>query len=970
MPRRTHPCTVLGLFLAASTTLLTAQTTTTGGLSGTALAADGRPLSEVRVTITSAQIVRTAMTDASGKFQLGLLNPGPWKLSATRKDFQPISLQVTISANATTPVNLKMKDIASATVAVLATSSEIAIDNTTTAVGMSVTSEVFNKLPVGRNMNDLAYLAPSSNFGGTMSEGRGLDYSISGGSGAENQFILDGLTTNDPRYGGQSTELVTDFIDSVSVETGGFKPEYSAMGGVMNAITKSGSNNFQASTWATFSPSNLQAKAKSNLAGFRQQAPADRYDLGFDIGGPLVKDKLFVYAGVDFNYLTLTPYPNSSGNLSPDQKTNSTQGIMKLNWFLTQDQQVSASINTTSQNSDAPGAVPLGYGNANYGRTRKYDTTNLSLIYDWTISSALLVSLKAGSSEIKSTTTPNDTVNVSVTDYAWYLPGGGGGDQPDLSTFGYARGGYGSYNNEKGTTKQYKGDLSWFAGDHALKVGFAVTKSDYFRQDFASGPGDNLTWVINDMTSVTSTLYGNIGGATVSAETRALYVQDTWEIMKGFRAFYGFRGETQEQFGADGKPFLRFTQMGQYLQPRLGFTWDVNNDGKTKVSGSYAWYYEILPQRMGIREFASQKYLNTTYDLTTYSSTGIGTIGAVQGVTDYGGFFDSPPVANNIKLPKREEVTLGLEHAFPDNHVFTLNGTYRKLTNPIEDSTLVDASGNGYMNLPNGALGMIWNPKPSVSWVAKAGTADALGNPIGGQTITVSDTFFPEAYNKFLALSIGLKHQTATTYWSATYTWSHLYGNYDGVIAPDYGGGGQPDGNITASYDFWPYVGTGNLGLDRRHTFKFYGMQKFNCFGQGINVGGKWTWQTGLPISLIDDGSSSKGLPPGTNTANSDYSLDPGYYGNSTYDHGLVGNHGRTPTVSLVDLHVDLEIAVGSTKIIPSFDLFNAFNSRTTTSVWQFATKQSSGLPDPLRYGQPQEWLVGRRVQAGVKVRF
>ncbi len=976
--RRLHS---LALLIAASSTVAFTQTATTGAMSGTIQQSSGAALAGAKVTLSSAQVVRTAVTDEQGKFKIGLLNPGSWKLSVEKTGFQTVTQTINVSTNANTPVALKMSLLAGAEVTVVGTlSNEATIDPTTTALGVTVSSDTFAKLPIGRNMNDLAYLAPNSSFGGTMTEGQGLDYSISGASGAENQFIVDGLVTNDPRYGGQGTELVTDFIESVQVETGGFKPEYSALGGVFNAVIKSGTNEFKADIWSTISPASMEAKAKSNQAGFRQEAPANRYDIGFDAGGAIVKDKLFYYVGMDLNYFTRTPYANNSGIKGGDQKVNTSQSIVKLNWYLTPEQQLTASYTGTRRSGDLPHAAPTGYGDANFGAKHDFNTDNISLIYDWSISSSVLLSVKAGTSKLKDSTKPEDTTNLSIDDQHWYssfvtTPPAGGGDGGVLNGVDYSRGGYGSYANERGSTQQIKADLSWFVGNHSIKVGVSSMTSKYFREDFASGPaGQNLTWSIYDDPSspsgltAYSVLYGNIGGAEVKAKYQAIYLQDTWEVNKGFRVFYGARAETQEQTDPNGRVFLKFNDLGKYIQPRMGFTWDLNNDGNTKLSGSYAWYYEQIPQRIGIREFASQKYLLTFYDLTTYSPTGLGTVGALQGTVDYGGFFDSPPVANDIKLPKREEITLGFEHAVAKGLIFSFNGTYRKLTNPIEDSTIVDSTGAGYMNLPNGALGLVWNPGRSVSWIAKNGTTDQNGNDISGQKVTVNDTFFPEAYNKYLAFTVGMKQQKERTFWSANYTWSHNYGNYEGVIAPNYGGGGQPDGNITASWDFWPYLGTGNTGQDRRHTFKFFGSQKFAIAGQDVTIGAKWTWQSGLPISLIDDGSSSQGQAPGSLGAGNAY--DPGYYGNSTFDHGLMGNHGRTPNVSVVDMHADTEIRIGKTRLVPSVDVFNFFNNRTVTSVYQYATKQSTGAEDSLRYGKPQEWLQGRRFQVGLKLQF
>jgi hypothetical protein len=327
-------------------------------------------------------------------------------------------------------------------------------------------------------------------------------------------------------------------------------------------------------------------------------------------------------------------------------------------------------------------------------------------------------------------------------------------------------------------------------------------------------------------------------------------------------------------------------------------------------------------------------------------------------------------VAHGIKLPKRTEVTLGYEQALGAGYVFSVNGIYRDLKDPIEDSTIIDAAGNAY-NYADYANGIqqaiLWNPGSSVSWTARPGSTDAAGNDISGQTVTVNNSLFPEAKNRYIALTAGIKRQIERTYWSASYTWSHLYGNYEGVIAPDLGGGGQPDGNITASWDYWPYVGTGNLNQDRRHSFKAYGSHRFDLGSLAWTLGAAWTWQSGLPVSLFDDGSSTVGLPPGA--LGSPNPLDPGQYDNSTPDHLLLGNHGHTPSTSQVDFHTDLEWKVGRGKLVPSLDVFNLFNARTATSVWQYATHSYTDLPDA-RYGQPQEWLPGRRLQVGVKYQF
>lgn len=325
-------------------------------------------------------------------------------------------------------------------------------------------------------------------------------------------------------------------------------------------------------------------------------------------------------------------------------------------------------------------------------------------------------------------------------------------------------------------------------------------------------------------------------------------------------------------------------------------------------------------------------------------------------------------VAPGVRLPKRQEWSLGLEKALPRGLTGSIHGLFRHLTDGLDDSTLFDREGNPLLRWPDGrTISILWNPRPSLTLVAPAGAIDKDGLPIGGQTLTIGNTLFPEAWNKYAALTLGLSQRTERFFWNATYTWSHLWGTYDGLAQPDRGTGGTPDSNVSEAFDAWSCVGTGNLGYDRRHSFKFFGSHRFRFSRLALNVGGRWTWQSGLNLSLRDDGSTTQGLPPGTLGAGNP--LDPMGLGALTFDHGLAGNRGHSPSVSVADLHLDLEFNTGKVTWAPTLDITNLFNARTATSVHQYATKWWSGAPDT-RYGEAQEWLQGRRLQFGLKARF
>ena len=162
---------------------------------------------------------------------------------------------------------------------------------------------------------------------------------------------------------------------------------------------------------------------------------------------------------------------------------------------------------------------------------------------------------------------------------------------------------------------------------------------------------------------------------------------------------------------------------------------------------------------------------------------------------------------------------------------------------------------------------------------------------------------------------------------------------------------GQADANITSTWDYFPYIGNGNLSLDRRHMLKAYGSYNFDLFGNVLALGGKLIWQSGLPKSYFDN----------TN--------DLGGYGNATPEYGMYGTRGRLPSTAVFDTHIEYQYRVSSkVKVVPTFDIFNTFNSRTQTSWDQFGTT-AAGAPNPA-FSSPNGWLAGRNYRWGVKVNF
>jgi len=951
-----------GWLLAAACPFAFAQTTT-GSVDGIVTAPSG-PLVDADVRLVSSQVVRTTRTAKGGRFQAGLLNPGRWALTVTLAGYEALRTEVDVLPAESVRVRIRLAPAAAATVTVDGNAQPASA-----SAVLTLSPEQFSRLPMARDMNDLAYLAPTATFGGRpiYPQARGLDYSFSGSSGNENQFVADGLVTTDLRFGGQGLALAPEFVASYQVETSGFKPEFNALGGVVNAVIRSGSNAFQGEAWTAWAPSSLSARAVANAAGFRQPAPADRLETGFGAGGPLAPDRTFYFAGVDRSRLRQRPDPNGSGFQGEDRTTGTLQTVLKVNHFLTPERQLTATWIQTRQREDPARTYPDGYGDADMACGKAYDTLHLSLAYDHALDAGLLLSLRAAFSRTEYEERPGDPATPSIGDAHWFN-GGGGGFQPALATLTYQRGGLGRYVHDLYHTAQFRADLTWWAGAHAIKAGASHLQTRYWEKEAYTG-GENLAWNIDQAgTGIDASCYGILGGSEVRARYQAVYAQDTWEATARLRATFGLRFDRQEQWDPQGRPRLRFTRLGRNLAPRLELLWDAQGDGRTMVSGSYAVYLNQMPQRLLMRGWGGETFGAAYYALTGYAAAGLGTFDRANPVLTYGLEPDTVQVASGTRPPRRRELALGLVRGLGGGTTLSLRAIFRHLTEPMDDTILLDRDGQAYMYTAGGQMiGLVWNPAPSVTFVAPPGAVDRNGQPIGGQTITVKDTLIPTGFNKYQAVTLGLRRDWDRGFVNAAYTWSHLFGNYEGLATPDRGAGIEEDAGYGPSFDAWPYVGTGNLGLDRRHLLKVFGSWRWTLPGCTLTAGARWTWQSGVPLSLQDEGSSTAGLPPGSLGVGN--SLDPMYMGALTFDHGLVGNHGRSPSTSLADLRLEASFRTGRLHVCPSLDLFNVFNARTATILYQLATTPNTGEPDR-RYGSAADWLPGRRIQVGVKVRF
>ena len=190
------------------------------------------------------------------------------------------------------------------TVQVVGTVDVVSVGTTTT--GANISSELLQRVPVGRDLGSTLYLAPGVSSSGTAGN---ANPSIAGGSGLDNQYVIDGVNVTNQGYGALGSYSIIfgslgnatpfDFMQEVQVKTGGYEAEFGqSTGGVVNVITKSGSNDVAADRRsATRGPTRSKSDwtQYQSVNGSVQTVGSRSYDGGIEGGFPIVKDRLFFF---------------------------------------------------------------------------------------------------------------------------------------------------------------------------------------------------------------------------------------------------------------------------------------------------------------------------------------------------------------------------------------------------------------------------------------------------------------------------------------------------------------------------------------------------------------------------------------------------------------------------------------------------------------------------------------------------
>jgi len=528
MPKKLLWGITLTALLLSLTTLSFSQgseSAVKGNLSGVAEDPSGAVVEGAKITIVGPIGSRTAQTGPDGRFLFQVLTPGVYSVKVEKSGFKMVEIKsAEVVTGRTTSIDVKMEVGASSTI-VEVTAAAVTVDTTSTALATNLNDTFYQQVPTARGVAGLFYAAPGVVAGG----GTGASNpSISGGTGLENNYVADGVSITDGAFGGLgvfsrmlgplASGINLSFVKEVQVKTGGFEAQYGkSTGGIVQIVTKSGTDAFHGSIGGFFAPQQLEATRK-HVDDFDLGAPDQRfnlfgkvlhpsnYDLDAQLGGPVFKGKLFFFGSIhpqwNTNHDRFAQFANPSdlgtaGLAGPTQTAFANDRDITTKVYSYAGKLTFRINDKHSIEGSVFGDPSYGENNPNFGLNVMNDTTfdklqygtrNVVGRYNGVFSPTWLVNGSWSWGHNNLSDTPASPNVYNVVDRAQRLPCGAPVFNPDCLSPNnvidgtFTRQGLGYYENTVGDTYGAKGDTSKifrFLGEHNLGFGYGYDRGHY-----------------------------------------------------------------------------------------------------------------------------------------------------------------------------------------------------------------------------------------------------------------------------------------------------------------------------------------------------------------------------------------------------------------------------------------------------------------------------------------------------------
>jgi hypothetical protein len=873
----------------------------TGSIAGTVYDTSGAVVPGATVEVTGPNLPRnlTIVSEATGSYAFQSVPAGTYAVTASAAGFNSMKqVGINVVLGRTSRVDFKLA-VGAVAETVTVTGDAVMVDTTSTSSAVAVDKTFFDQLPKGRGFYDLVALAP-----GARNESKSGGFQIDGASGSENVYYLDGMEVTNVQTGvlTERNRIPVEAVQQVQVKNGVMDAQYGgAMGGVVNAVIRNGTNSFHGQagfyfdndemsaslnpTFETIDPTDESRTRSRNF--YNKIDNYSNWNPVFNIGGPILKDKLFFFTGF---MPTLKTAHRTVTFLSNDQTGSYTRKdrqhyvVNKLDFAPIS--KIRTSGSWVWNPSYYRGALPARNGTDSPNRTwdgfGEYNASNIFTgQIDYIASNKLLFSFRGGyhfsdfknGYALSSATHIYSTANTMFTD----LPS----SVPRISSTGWVQQGTPKTNFDVYKRHNYSADGSYLAnwqGQHNLKFGWGTNRlsNEVSKLDYPFGYY-RFYWN-QAYTCITSQCSGNQRGTygfyrwytygtlgDASSDNQGIYLQDSWRVNKHVTLNLGVRLEREflpsfSKQGIEAAPPIEFG-WGKKISPRIGFAWDPKGDGKMRVYGSYGEFYDVMKYEMPRGSFGGDIYL--TYYYAIDDPTIFNTLSTYGYPTDPsklpGRFFEGvnwripsndpedSTVDPELKPMKQRMVDVGFEYSINPTLVASWRYTNRRLIRTIEDIGTLTPEGEIYY-IANPGEGLVADP---ANWEPGFPTT-------------------PKAKREYDAVEMRLDQRFSNNYqFAASYTWARQFGNYSGLASSDENGRTSP--NVNRYFDV-PWLGytekgvmaEGLLGTDRPHTFKFFGAYNLKNKLGATTFSPSFSLFSGIPLtSQIDVISSTPAYPYG-----------------------------------------------------------------------------------------------------------
>jgi hypothetical protein len=1000
---------LLGACVLAWPAVLSAQTQSTAGdLAGRVIDGSGAAVPGVSIAVVHEQtgFRRTATAGTDGRYAVQALPIGTYRLEARAAGFAPLDVHdVTLMLGTTTVVDLVLQ-VAGVSYDVMVTGSRALDDAQQPGQGLVIDSAEFGALPVNvRNYLAFSLLTPTSAPDRTPQQGasRTSGLTFAGQHARSNSIVVDGMDNNDETVGSVRAVFSQDAVQQFQVLASGYSAEYGkASGGVVNIVTRSGTNTVAGSAFVYGRDASLNARnyfERFNPAGQPidvEKAPYDHLQYGGVLGGPLKRDRTFLFGSVErlsanaSNFVTIDDRTVVPGPVPASQplgtvvdilgragfpvetghvpfRLRSTQWLAKLDHHVGANGRLSLRVNGASELNE--NIEPFG---GLIARSRGASLDNRDVM------AGLSHSLVAGTrlvNELRLLVASRDQ-DVRALDPAC----DGECDRedeggPTLEVAGVASVGRQRFTPTPRDNRRWQvvDTLAYATGDHLLKTGVDFSVIDGRRQALPLHFGGRYIFTalpaipgllpapISSIQAVALGLpaayvqgYGNSGAAYDVGDV-AFFVEDLWRPAPRLSIRAGLRYQRQfwpdHRYNTPGVPdSYAFRSDGNDFAPRVAVTWSPVADGGVLRAGYGIYYDQTITAVAGITQTVS----GTPESLRTL------VLAAPRAFVAWAspGRRLSEAAATALAGGSYPSVTIPIDPGFRTGHAHHAFAGWEQRIGRVGTVSATAVLARGFDR-----LGTIdYNP---VVPALGAGRRPLDVNGVAGTSASVLQyTSFGETWYRALSVSLESAPKPGTAV-RLSYTWSKAEDtttDFQSAFLPQNNGRGrdpaEPEG---LPLGFRGSDERGAAPSDQRHRLVASAVTRLP--GQ-VHVSGLLSAASGWPFNVLAgvdlNGDRDGGSFPSDRARR--VPADPAT--------SLSRNSDRLPSQVSLDLRVSRPIVAGPLEIEPLVEIFNVFNRTNFVEAQNVFGAGPYPAQPSATFGQFTQAGPARQVQLAVRVRF